>query len=91
MPESSSTDFYTWNKNRDAAAVKICENSMKKMLEIEKHVEAMIGKVTGGRPEINNNKKTQVRKTFVTGFYKRITKAHDSGFFDKDNLTIVFK
>ncbi len=46
MPESNSTDFFAWNKNRDAAAVKICEHSMKRMLEIEKHVEEMIGKMT---------------------------------------------
>jgi len=91
MPESDSTDFFAWNKNRDAAAVKICEHAMKKMLEIEQHVEAMKMKVTGGLPETNNSKKTQPRKAFVSGLYKRITKAHDSGFFNKDTLSILFK
>jgi len=65
MPESDSTDFFAWNKNRDAAAVKICEHAMKKMLEIEQHVEAMKMKVTGGLPETNNSKKTQPRKAFL--------------------------
>jgi hypothetical protein len=91
MPESDSTDFFAWNKNRDIAAVKICEHSMKKMLEIEKHVEAMKVKMVGGPSEVINNKKPRMRKAFVSGFYKRINKAHDSGFFNKNNLAMVFK